>query len=391
MTNQERVWKEEKLALEERKRIDQMMKERQEERAIQELQELQEAAGGKKRLNRVEWMYSGPASGQAATTEEMEGYLLGKRRIDGLLKGTENKKLEKSASQDTFMALQNANTLRDTASKVREDPMLAIKKQEQAAYEALMNDPTRRRLLLKAVNGDAKSRNREHGRRKHRHHETGAHQHRSHIRRRADRDYGKARAHRSSNYQYSSASSVSRSPTPDHDRSPSPHYSRRRSRYREHSTSYGERRQRSISCGRSRSVSPHRRSRSRSPRTHRRDDMRPVRHSNSWHSKHQPSLHLGDGRIRPEGSDKGDGEARLAAMQEAATALDQDRGHRLRELQEMDRTECERDEAARKTSAKVGGQGYFVAGLRRKAGELELGERMRRGRGAYERAGVNGD
>src|SRR4051794_35495161 len=93
--NQEKVWLEQKKALEERKRTDQMMKERQEEREIQELQDMQESAGGKKRLNRVDWMYSGPANGQAGTTEEMEGYLLGKRRIDGLIKGTENAKLEK--------------------------------------------------------------------------------------------------------------------------------------------------------------------------------------------------------------------------------------------------------------------------------------------------------
>ncbi|KAI9822210.1 MAG: Rho GTPase [Phylliscum demangeonii] len=151
MSNQRRVWEEEKKALDERKRIDQMIKERQEERHIQELQQMQEAAGGKKQIDRVNWMYQGPSDGQTGTTEEMEGYLLGKRRIDGLLKGTEHKKLEKSASVDTFMALQNVNTARDAAAKIREDPMLAIKKQEQATYEAMLNDPVRRRQLLKAA------------------------------------------------------------------------------------------------------------------------------------------------------------------------------------------------------------------------------------------------
>ncbi|KMU76841.1 pre-mRNA-splicing factor CWC25 [Coccidioides immitis RMSCC 3703] len=147
LKNQERVWVEQKKALEERKRIDQMMRERAEERQIQELEEMQEAAGGKKRLNRVDWMYSGPAAGQAGTTEEMEGYLLGKRRIDGLIKGNDNSKLEKSSGESSFMAVQNANNAKDIAAKIREDPMLAIKKQEQAAYEAMMNDPTRRREL----------------------------------------------------------------------------------------------------------------------------------------------------------------------------------------------------------------------------------------------------
>lgn len=149
MSNQERVWKEEKAALEERKRIQQMMKERQEERQIQELQEMQEAAGGPKKQNKVDWMYAGPSAGQTGTTEEMEGYLLGKRRIDPLVKGNENQKLQKNAGEESFMGLQNANTSRDIASKIRDDPLLAIKKQEQAAYEKLMNDPVQRRLLLK--------------------------------------------------------------------------------------------------------------------------------------------------------------------------------------------------------------------------------------------------
>ncbi|EOD44676.1 CBF1-interacting co-repressor CIR [Neofusicoccum parvum] len=142
MSNQRRVWEEEQKALEERKRIDQMMKERAEERAIQELQEMQEAAGGKKRLNRVDWMYSGPSSGQNGTTEEMEGYLLGKRRVDNLIKNDENKKLEKNAGQETFLAPQpSVNNPRDAVAKIRDDPMAAIKKQEQAALEAMMNDP----------------------------------------------------------------------------------------------------------------------------------------------------------------------------------------------------------------------------------------------------------
>jgi hypothetical protein len=63
MSNQRRVWEEEKKALDERKRIEQMMKERQEERNIQEIQEMQEAAGGTKRLQRVEFMYNGPSAG----------------------------------------------------------------------------------------------------------------------------------------------------------------------------------------------------------------------------------------------------------------------------------------------------------------------------------------
>ncbi|CZT14945.1 uncharacterized protein RCC_00871 [Ramularia collo-cygni] len=146
MTNQRRVYNEELKALEERKKTDQVLKERAEERQIQELERLQEAAGGRKRVDRVDWMYNGPGSGglgAGGVTEEMEGYLLGKRRLDGLVKRSEAEVLKKDAGEEGFMALnQNANSSRDTASKVASDPMLAIKKQEQAAYEAMMNDPT---------------------------------------------------------------------------------------------------------------------------------------------------------------------------------------------------------------------------------------------------------
>lgn len=47
MSNQKRVWAEEKKALDERKKTEQVLKERAEERALLELEQLQEAAGGK--------------------------------------------------------------------------------------------------------------------------------------------------------------------------------------------------------------------------------------------------------------------------------------------------------------------------------------------------------
>ncbi|KAI8457725.1 hypothetical protein BY996DRAFT_8421799 [Phakopsora pachyrhizi] len=46
-----------------------------------------------------------------------------------------------------FISLQSANTARDTAAKIREDTLLAIKQQEQAAYEALKKNPARLNAL----------------------------------------------------------------------------------------------------------------------------------------------------------------------------------------------------------------------------------------------------
>ena len=392
MSNQRRVWEEEKKALDERKRIEQMMKERHEERQIQELQEMQEAAGGKKRLNRVDWMYSGPSAGQTGTTEEMEGYLLGKRRIDGLLKGTENKKLEKKADEDSFMALQNANTLRDTAAKIREDPMLAIKKQEQAAYEALMNDPVRRRLLLKASGVDITSKEREHKHPKRYHHDERDSHHKSHKRNRVEDDDRRSRRDMHGHRRRSDSSYYSRSPSPYKRRSPSPYRSRKATAPYRGPRSSTPRRQRSIpSRSRSRSPSPysHRRPQFRyhhspSPRRYRADDSRP-KHSKSWQNtrrRNTSSPEDGWPAAEPRNNDR---EAKLAAMQEAASELGQDRAKRVAALEERERAEQKADDAARAKSSKYGGKGNFVTGLHRKAGEIDIGERMRRGRQGLER------
>ncbi|KAL8998846.1 MAG: hypothetical protein Q9169_002184 [Polycauliona sp. 2 TL-2023] len=383
MTNQRRVWEEEKKALDERKRIEQMMKERQEERQIQELQEMQEAAGGKKRLNRVDWMYAGPSAGQTGTTEEMEGYLLGKRRIDGLLKGTENQKLEKEASQESFMALQKVNTVRDTASKIREDPMLAIKKQEQAAYEALMNDPVKRRLLLKAAGGATASTTKERKHRKHHHADAreGEKRH-SHKRRRTEDQDRFSRRGRHDHRPRSVSSSYSRSLSPYRRRSPSPYQRRSRSppayRRRDSDTSYDRR-----------SPSPYRRRGSPPP------DRKPparaavnghhtLKTSKSWHNPMRRSS-----ASPTRGADNR--AAKIAAMQINASELDQDREKRIAAIARKENEERKADEFARARSAKYGGRGDFVSGLNRKAGELDVGERIRRGRHGLGREGRDDD
>lgn len=391
MSNQRRVWEEEKKALDERKRTEQMMKERQEERQLQELQQLQEASGGTKRLNRVDWMYSGPSSGQAGTTEEMEGYLLGKRRIDGLIKGTENTKLEKSATEDSFMALQNANTVKDTASKIREDPLLAIKKQEQAAYEALMNDPVRRRLLLKAAGHNVKIRDKERKNRKHKHREERNGKHRNHRRTKSEKDHRESERVRHHHRRQSGSSISSRSASPYRHRSRSSSRPRLRSRSPYDRTSPSRIRHRSRSPYRNdRARSPPYRHRSPSPY---RKSSPPRRNIDTYHQAKQRTSWQGSRRKESLSPDRSasrvdstkDRDARLAAMQQAASELDEDRQKRLIAIEAREKIEQAADDAARFQSAKYGGKGDFVNGLHRKAGALDIGERMRRGRGGLER------
>ena len=402
MSNQRRVWEEEQKALDERKRIEQMMKERQEERNVQEIQEMQEAAGGAKRAQRVEWMYSGPSAGQQGTTEEMEGYLLGKRRIDGLIKGTENKKLEKSATEESFMALQNANTARDTAAKIREDPMLAIKQKEQAAYEALMNDPVSRRRLLKEAGQDVKLKDRkrhEHRHRQRHHHYQDKHdrhcsqyerEHNGHSNgrkrrysevdeRRDGRSRRQVEAGRQHHRQHSESPFSSRSPSPyRRRRSPSP-YSNRRSRspspYSRHDY---------------RSPPRHYQNNNRSPSHHQHNGHRPLNHSKSFpegRSKPRRNTSFSDKDHKSEVERRA---VRLAEMQSDANELDVQRSSRLKALREQERANLEQEDEARDRSSKYGGRGDFVHSLNRKAGEMDVGERIKRGKGGLEK-GLNDD
>src|SRR5690606_31179066 len=123
------------------------------------------------------------------------------------IKGDEHKKLEKGAPAPVgggggFMALQNANSDRDMAAKIREDPLLAIKRQEQAAYEAMMNDPIRRRQLLSSMGmaedkkKDKERRREERHKRRHRRHHNRDSDDDDEGRRRRRRSYSRSRSPR---------------------------------------------------------------------------------------------------------------------------------------------------------------------------------------------------
>ncbi|KAI5281003.1 RNA-splicing factor [Ascosphaera aggregata] len=378
--NQERVWIEQKRALEERKRIEQMQRERAEERQIQELQRLQEASGGTKRLERVEWMYNGPADGQTGTTEEMEGYLLGKRRIDHLLKGkgTEVQKLQtdhhvwEKSSREAGAAGTGAGVVsgRDMLAKIREDPMTAIKMQEQAAYESVMNDPEKRMRMLRAAGVDVKkdgNRGKRHRSHRHEHRQGRSHRgrersedrspHRRHSQRhRHDRDTDERRhgRHRDDDYDDYDRKNRER----DRDR----HGDRDHARHRDRHPTRSTRRQsvsRSQSQSRSRSPSPPPRSYTRSPsRDHRRGSPsfkrdywdgsyrhrsispRPRSHlHNRSHRSHpsSPPAQAAPAATAASAASASSSEsaaAKLAAMQSAASDLDAQRIARLRAVEE---------------------------------------------------------
>lgn len=422
--NQAAVYDEEQKALAERKRTQQRINEIKEEREKEELQRKLEAAGGRKRVDRVDWMYQGPGDGQTGTTEETEAYLLGKRRIDNLIKGNEHKKLEKDAGQESFMMQQNANNARDMASKIRDDPLLAIKKQEQATYEAMMNDPIRRRQLLASMGAGegeekkdkAKRREERHRRRHHRHRsrdsddDRGRHKRRrSYSRSRSPRrrDNSQDRGERRHDRRSRRDDSAEREPRHrrQRDDSPEDRGRRRRDSYDEDTrrpdrkTDGGHRnrrhhdsdsRERAHSRKHSPSRSPDRsdrkqRSRDRSYKAdNRRDNGRDNGRDHGRHYNNGTNGSNGyqDRRPKPqpnnhkdEGVDDKEAERarKLAAMQSAATDLDQTRIQRLAALEEQERQAREADNRGRER----GGDRGFVNGLHKKASSrLDLAGRF---------------
>jgi len=408
LKNQERVWLEEKKALEEKKKLDQLRKEKEEERQLQELQRLQEEQTGKKRQEKLDWMYATPATGSGTNQNELEDYLLGKKRVDKLLTGDENEKI--GAAHKNFIATQYANTVRDTASKIREDPLLAIKQQEQAAYEALMTNPLRLREMQEKNGIKSKKdkkhkkdkKEKKHGKDKHRERSESPYdrRHRSRsvnddLRRRRSRSPLPKRRddeypRRSDRDRYSSSRrgrSRSRSPGPSssrRDRSRSPDYLREEDRLQiwprsdeSDDNSYGRRR------------SPSRDGYNRRPSPEKKRPHSPSRSSGRYEPppSKRPRMSPPPPRRPASSSNSKSGSnaaeeraARLAAMSANASSMIDERRERLATLLAQEKAEAELEEQAR---AKSKGMGRFLDHEQKKVygGVGGLEERIKRGKG----------
>ncbi|KAI0652009.1 Pre-mRNA splicing factor-domain-containing protein [Trametes meyenii] len=397
LKNQERVWLEEKKALEEKKKLDQLRKEKEEERQLQELQRMQEEQTGKKRQEKLEWMYATPATGSSQNPNDLEDYLLGKKRVDKILTADENEKI--GAAHKNFIATQYANTARDTAAKIREDPLLAIKQQEQAAYQAVMSNPLRLRELQERTGINLKKDKKEKKEKKKDKHKHRKDKHRADSRSRSPHDRRSTSRERYSRSRRSpSPGRRPRSPLPSRSRYDDDRYddyhSRRRGYSRDRSTdrsrdkvrtwprsdesddyAYDSRRGRSRSASRPRDDHDNRkRRRSFSRNPQRRPDPSVYK---------RPRMSPPPPRAPPTSkpaSGADDRAARLAAMSTNASALSVERREHLTQLLEREKAELEAEETARSKSK---GMGDFLSHEQKKVfgGNGGLEDRIRRGRG----------
>ena len=360
MANQRRTYDAEQKALAERKRAAEVLKEREEERAVEELRRLQMEATGKTSLidPKVQWMYQDSKNG--IESEASEAYLLGKRRVDQIILKQDSQQEDPKKTQDP---LAGALTAKDISSKAALDPLLAIEKQRTANLQSLMADPIARRRLMKDM--ARKDKDEEKKERRHRRHRDDSRDRRrrddSHDRR--HRDDSRERSHRSKRRRYSDESDDDRRERRRHrDRSASPRDRHERRRHRDDSEDARRERRR-----RRDSDDYDRRDCKRHDEDDRRDSGRSRDESSERHEK------------RPNGTGNADAEARaakLAAMSANANELEDARDRRLAEMEARDAYSKEKENQRRN---KHGDR--FVDNLREQAETKGLGDRLHRASG----------
>lgn len=307
--------------------------------------------------------------------------------------------MQLGAAHKNFIAIQNANSTRDIAAKIREDPLLAIKQQEQAAYQALMSNPLRLREMQERNGIKPKKDKKEKKREKKEKKERRVREREDRSRSRSSVDDNKRSTGRRSSYdRYDRRRSASpysrRSPTrPRHgDRryDDDEDYYRRRSRSRspdyrgrnhvtdrvrtwprsDESDDNGHERRRSVERSGKRTDEDKKRRRSPSP---------PERKSYPKRSRYSPPPVDSRFPIQKQSNTADDRAAKLAAMQSGAATMEVERQQRLMALLEKEKADLEAEEQVR---AKSKGMGDFLGQEQKKVfgGVGGLEDRIRRGR-----------
>jgi hypothetical protein len=140
LSNIEKVWKAERAHEIEQKKIKQYLKEIEEQRQIEELRKLHSETTGLTRQERLDWLYQEPIN----TGPSPEEYMTGKAYKDPE-KENELKQLKDKPGSLWFN--QPKNDAVDMVTKIRDDPLFAIKQEEKKKRDIIKDNPIRMREI----------------------------------------------------------------------------------------------------------------------------------------------------------------------------------------------------------------------------------------------------
>ena len=151
----------EQKAAEEARKLGELTKQIQEERQIQELRQLQVAHGQAVKTvdTTLDWMYEGPSAQLDQTSEE---YLLGKiykPSSENANSSLDLKQLagvagSKEGGGSGGQWLSKISTKNDLFTRVHEDPLLVMKKNEKASRESVLNNPVKMAKIRHSIAAD---------------------------------------------------------------------------------------------------------------------------------------------------------------------------------------------------------------------------------------------
>lgn len=147
MKNIERVWKAEQKHEAEQKKIDELQKELKDERAREEITRFAQETGAiKKKDDRLDWMYQGPA-GQVSRDEYLLGRPIDKQITDQYAEPESGPSAETGLLPGSIFNPTTAASNLDMAAKIREDPLFEIRKREEAKKREVLTNPVKMKKI----------------------------------------------------------------------------------------------------------------------------------------------------------------------------------------------------------------------------------------------------
>lgn len=160
--NIEKVWIAEQKHREVERKAIENAKKIKEEKAIEELKKIQVEHGliPASHLNRLDFIYQGPEC--TSTINTAEEFLLGKSLND---EKSQEKKHFTPVFQESYSNPQN-----EVFTRVHEDPMYLIMKEEMKQRKEIEENPYQIKVLLQEIEEKERRKNKKKEKRKHRHH-----------------------------------------------------------------------------------------------------------------------------------------------------------------------------------------------------------------------------